>query len=267
MLIELSIACKLKSSDQRYLISCGWAKVALEDRSSAVLDRVIRYDELLHGGSLEEEIVSLDWTYQNSPIDGIFGRRNRLKRARIQFTIRLQSDRATCLSNFLPAITMIVPYYLRFLIAFFRHELAYQLFQKPIESISTHPIESIFLSTFERFIELPDLVYVFYSRLNRRKQLSFIAQRHECLSVYDTFIYPLLNYYTLPGYDFDNLQIVNDRQTKIQSFLTRDFSIAHISQHNSGPLAYFLDQRFTDQWAPFTTDELIFSYERLFTHS
>jgi hypothetical protein len=225
------------------------------------------YNELLRGGNIDETNVFLDPKYKDLRSNGLSGTIDRLKRARIKFSIESRETDMDLLYDNLPIQSIVVPINLIKTLAFFRNELAYQLHKRHHPTgLSTTPIDSLFLSTFFQTLEQPDLIYSLrrlYS--TRRKQFlhsssSLQQQREEFIKTYELFIYPLLHYRQLPPYDFHDTVALNERRKLINDMIKKQLP----SKKNKPQdiLSILLDPNLTDKWTPFTTDEISFTLQK-----
>ncbi|CAF2554877.1 unnamed protein product [Rotaria sp. Silwood2] len=261
LLIELSQLCQLKEYNEKCEIGCGWIMIPFDDNQFSVMSERKNYNELLHGGHFHELNILLDSQYKNFPTDGLSGRFNRNKQAHIRFSLESREKHIDLLYDNLPVTSMIVPINLIQILFFYRNELAYQL-QKCYHSynLSTMPLDSIFLSTFYQTLEQPDLIYVLNKLYNRSKELNYRQQREEFIKIYELCIYPLLCYRQLPPYDFQNESMLNERRKLIKIMINKQLSKKKKNQPDI--LAILLDPNLTDQWTPFTTDEICFSLQK-----
>ncbi len=248
LLIELSQLCQSKINQETCDIGCGWIIISLNDNNQSKTS-----NKLLQGGHFHQTNILLHSQYQHLHTNGLLGKLDRYKKARIRFSIESRERQIDVLYDRLPLSSMIIPINLIRLLVFYRTELAYQ-FQKRSSSdrLSTTPIHSIFLSTFNQTLEQPDLIYVFQRLYHRYRQSN---QREEFLKIYESYIYPLLFYRGLPPYNFHNVFIINHRRKLISAMISKP-----IPQENI--LALFLDPNLTDKWKPFTTDEICFSLQK-----
>jgi len=146
---------------------------------------------------------------------------------------------------------MIIPINLIQILDFYRNELAYQ-FEKhsSSNSLSTKPINSIFLSTFYQTLEQPDLIYVL-------QRLSPSINREDFLKIYELSVYPLLFYRSLPSYNFHDISIINQRRKLINELISKKLRTKQLDI-----LSILLDPNLTNKWTRFTTDEICFSLQK-----
>ncbi|CAF0794490.1 unnamed protein product [Rotaria sordida] len=261
LLIELSQLCQLKENNEKCEIGCGWIMIPFDDNQFSVMRDKKTYNELLHGGHFHELDILLDSQYKNFPTDGLSGRFNRRKQARIRFSLESREKYVDLLYDNLPVTSMIIPINLIQILFFYRNELAYQL-QKRYHSynLSTTPLDSIFLSTFYEVLEQPDLICALNKLYHQRKELNYRQQREEFIKIYELCIYPLLFYRQLPLYDFQNESIMNHRRKLIKTIINQQLSTN--KNHQPDILNILLDPNLTDKWTLFTTDEICFSLQK-----
>ncbi|CAF3385263.1 unnamed protein product [Rotaria sp. Silwood1] len=262
LLIELSQLCQLKDNNEKCEIGCGWIMIPFDDDQFSMISEKKKYNELLHGGHYDELNILLDSEYKKFSMDGLSGRFNRNKQARIRFSLESRETDIDLLYDNLPVTSMIVPINLIRILFFYRNELAYQL-EKRYHSynLSTMPLDSIFLSTFYQTLEQPDLIYTL-NKLYLPKELNYRQQREEFLNIYESFIYPLLYHCKLSSYDFQNESKMNERRKLIKEMINKQ--LAANKNHKPDILAILLDSTLTDQWKPFKTDEICFSLQKNF---
>jgi hypothetical protein len=192
---------------------------------------------------------------------------DRFKRARIKFSIESRETDVDLLYDNLPIQPIIVPMNLIKTLAFFRNELAFQLHKRLHPTgLSTTPIDSLFLSTFFKTLEQPDLIYTL-RRLYRSRKKRFLhsssssqQQREEFIKTYEIFIYPLIHYRQLPAYDFHDITALNERRKLINDMVKRQLPAKKIPPQDI--LSILLDPNLTDKWTPFTTDEISFTLQK-----
>ena len=267
LLIELTQWCQSTVTQEKCEIACGWSMIPLEDEKPPLISDTKNYDELLHGGHTAETNVLLDSQYKILRSDGISGRIDRYKRARVKFSLESRETDVDLLYDTLPIQPIVVPINLIKTLSFFRSEVAYQVHKRQHPTgLSTTPIDSIFLSTFFQAIAQPDLIYTL-RRLyrTRRKHVlpssaSLQQQREEFIRTYETFIYPLLHYRQLPPYDFHDVAALNERRKLINDMTRRQFPGRKTVSQDL--LSILLDPNLTDKWTPFTTDEISFTLQK-----
>ncbi|UJR36136.1 hypothetical protein I4U23_028870 [Adineta vaga] len=262
LLIELSLLCESKTNKQTCEIGCGWIMVPLSDDHNHPLDTSIttKYNKHLHGGHFQETNMLLDSQYKNLHSHGLSGQLDRYKQARIRFSIESREKHSNTFYNQLPLTSMIIPINLISILVFYRNELAYQLQKRSSSStISTIPLQSIFLSTFYQALEQPELIFILQILYHREKKLTDQEQQQEFIKIYELSVYPLLFYRSLPTYDFHSIQTINLRRQLIQEMLNKQLQ-KNVNQPDI--LALLLDPILTDKWTPFTTDEICFSLQK-----
>ncbi len=275
LLIELSQWCQSTVTQEKCEIACGWSIIPLEDDKPPLISDTKGYDELLHGGHTAETNVLLDSQYKILRSDGLSGRIDRYKRARVKFSIESRETDVDLLYDTLPIQPIIVPINLIRTLSFFRSELAFLLHKRQHPTgLSTTPIDSVFLSTFFRALSQPDLIYTLRRlyRTRRKRVLpssaSLQQQREEFIKTYETFIYPLLHYRQLPPYDFHDIAALNERRKLINDMVKRQYpgrkSRKTVAQDL---LSILLDPNLTDKWTPFTTDEISFTLQKYINNS
>ncbi len=248
-------------------IACGWSMIPLQDDKPPLITDTKSYNELLHGGHIDETNVLLDPQYKILRSDGLSGMIDRFKRARIKFSIESRETDIDLLYDNLPIQSLIVPINLIKTLAFFRNELAFQIHKRQHPTgLSTTPIDSIFLSTFFQTLEQPDLIYtlrrVYRSRRKRylNSSSSSQQQREEFIITYERFIYPLLHYRQLPPYDFHDTSSLNERRKLINDMVKRQLPTKKTAQQDI--LSILLDPNLTDKWTPFTSNEICFTLQK-----
>lgn len=254
LIVELSILCESLSDQRRCVVSCGWTRIQISYNRSQT------FNELINAGIFDEEFRNINEIPRTHTSHGTFGKLHRHRRARIQFSLdRVSSSRN--LNDYLPPRTIIVPMTLRFLIAFFRHELASQVFNDRVKTdVRTAPTDSIFLNTFERFIENPAFVYSFHNYFLSSGRLKFSEQRPAVLEIYQTVIYSSIFHQNIPQYIFDDPDRIKQIIDNLNTFISGSIHGGILD-----PLSIFLDEKLTEFWAPLTAHELIFSFEQLMT--
>ncbi|CAF1326156.1 unnamed protein product [Adineta steineri] len=267
LLFELSQWCQSTVTQEKCEIACGWSMVPIEDDKPPLITETKGFNELLHGGHTDEPNILLDPQYKILRSDGLSGKIDRLKRARIKFSIEIRDSDIDVLFDSLPIQPVIVSMNILRTIGFFRSELAYQLHKRHHPTgLSTTPIDSIFLSTFFQTLQQPDLIYalrrVYRSRQRRFLKSSSSAQQQRELFIrtYETFIYPLLHYRQLPAYDFHDVPALNERRKLITDMIKRQLPARKTNPQDI--LSILLDPNLTDKWTPFTTDEICFTLEK-----
>jgi hypothetical protein len=262
LVIELSQLCQSKLTQEKCEVGCGWIMIPLDDdNQSSIISRTKNYNEILHGGHLHETNILLNSQYKNFHSEGLSGRIDRYKQARIRFSLESRERHIDILYDNLPLTSMIVPINLVRILAFYRNELAHQLQKRyHSDSLSTTPVDSIFLSTFNQTLEQPDLICMLQRLYHRRKELSIRQQREEFIKIYELSIYPILFYRLLPPYDFHDMSVIRQRRK-----LIREISNKEKQNNKLDILAILLDPSLTDKWTPFTTDEICFSLQK-YTH-
>lgn len=268
ILFELSQLCQSTVTDEKCEIGSGWTMIPLADDKPPLVTDTKSFNELLQGGHMDQSNVLLDPQYlrlQSST--GISGLINRYKRARIKFSLESREGDKDVLYDNLSTQSMVVPINLIRSLAFFRNELAYQFHKRQHSTtLSTTPIDSIFLSTFFNALAQPDLMCTLRSLYRRRKKrlLNSSAtaqqQREEFIRTYEYFIYPLLHDRLLSAYDFHDLNVLNDRKQIIKNMIDRQMPKKKIPPQDI--LAIFLDSNLTESWTPFTTDEICFTLQK-----
>jgi hypothetical protein len=241
--------------------------IPLHDDKPPLITDTKSYNELLHGGHTSESNVLLDPQYKILRSDGLSGRIDRYKRARIKFLIESRETDIDLLYDNLPAQPIIVPINLIKTLAFYRNELSYQLNKRQHPTgLSTTPIDSLFLSTFFKALEQPDLIYTL-RRLYRSRRKRYLTsssssqqQREEFIKTYEIFIYPLLHYRQLPPYDFHDIAALNERRKLINDMVKRQYPPKKTNPQDL--LSILLDPNLTDKWTPFTTDEISFTLQK-----
>lgn len=267
LLMELSQWCQSTVTQEKCEIGCGWIKIPLIDDKPPLITDTKSYNELLHGGHTDETNVLLDPQYKILRSDGLSGKIDRFKRARIKFSIESRETDVDLLYDNLPMQSIIVPINLIKTLTFFRNELAYQLHKRQHPTgLSTTPIDSIFLSTFFKALEQPDLIYTL-RRLYRQRKKKYLnsssssqQQREEFIRTYEFFIYPLLHYRQLPSYDFHDISALNERRKLINDMIKKQLPAKKIPPQDI--LSILLDPNLTDKWTPFTTDEISFTVQK-----
>ncbi|CAF1418005.1 unnamed protein product [Adineta ricciae] len=267
LLFELSQWCQSTVTQEKCEVACGWAMVPLQDEKPPLITDTKGYNELLHGGHVDETNVLLDPQYKILRSDGLSGKIDRIKRARIKFSVESRETDLDLLYDNLPIQSIIVPLNLTKSLAYYRNELAYQLYKRQHPTgLSTTPIDSIFLSTFFQAIEQPDLIYGL-RRVYRSRQRRFLSsssssqqQREEFIRTYELFIYPLLYYRQLPPYDFHDRAALDERRKLITDMIRRQLPNKRTPPQDI--LSILLDPNLTDKWTPFTTDEISFSLQK-----
>ncbi|CAF1407095.1 unnamed protein product [Adineta steineri] len=255
LLIELSQLCQSKVNDEKCEIGCGWIMISIDNYEKN------NYNKRLHGGHFYETNILLNSQYKNFHSQGLAGKIDRYKQARIQFSLESREEHNDLLYNSLPLKSMIVPINLVEILVFYRNELAYQLQKRyHSNSFSTVPLDSIFLSTFYQTLEQPDLIYLLQRLYHRNKKLSNQEQREEFIKIYELSIYPLLFYRLLPSYDFHNLPLLHQRKQLLIDMLAK---LKKEKKDQPDILAILLDPNLTDKWAPFTTNEICFSLQKI----
>lgn len=266
LLFELSQLCQSTVTEEKCEIGSGWLTIPLDDDKPPLITNTKSYNELLHGGHTDEPNVLLDPQYLTLQTNGISGMINRLKRARLKFSLESRENEMEILYDNLPTQSMLVPLNLVRSLAFFRSELAYQFHKRQhATTLSTTPIDSIFLSTFFQALAQPDLM-TSLRRLYRARKKRFLSssasaqqQREEFIRTYEYFIYPLLHYRLLPAYDFHDLTVLKERQQIMRSMIQRQLPNKKIPPQDI--LGIFLDPTLTENWSPFTTDEICFTLQ------
>ena len=268
LLFELSQLCQSTVTEEKCEIGSGWTMIPLDDEKPPLVTDTKSFNELLRGGHMDQSNVLLDPQYlrlQNST--GISGLINRFKRARIKFSLESREGDKDVLYDNLSTQSMVVPINLVRSLAFFRNELAYQFHKRHHSTtLSTTPIDSIFLSTFFDVLAQPDLMRTLRALYRRRKKryLNSSAtaqqQREEFIRTYEYFIYPLLHYRLLPAYDFHDTNVLSSRKKIIDSMIERQLPKKKTPPQDI--LAIFLDPNLTENWTPFTTDEICFTLQK-----
>ncbi len=271
LLIELSQWCQSTVTQEKCEIACGWSIIPLEDDKPPLISDTKSYNELLHGGHTAETNVLLDPQYKILRSDGLSGRIDRYKRARVKFSIESRETDIDLLYDTLPVQPIVVPINLIKTLAFFRSELAYQLHKRQHPTgLSTTPIDSLFLSTFFQTLAQPDLIYTLRRLFRTRKKRVLTSsasqqqQREEFIKTYETFIYPLLHYRQLPPYDFHDVAALNERRKLINDMVKRQLPNRKTIPQDI--LSILLDPNLTDKWTPFTTDEISFTLQKYINH-
>jgi hypothetical protein len=256
LLIELSQFCESKLDQEKCEIGCGWIILPFDDNQLSK-----NFNKLLRGGYFHQTNILLDSQYKQLHSEGLAGKLDRYKRARLRFSIQSREKHVDLLYDNLPLTSMIVPMNLVQTIVFYRNELAYQL-QKRSHSngLSTAPVDSIFLSTFYQTLEQADLIYALQRLYHRHKEIPVQEQREEFIKIYESSIYPLLFYRLLPPYDFHDISSINERRKIISAMINKQLSTKQNNQIDI--LALLLDPNLTDKWTPFTTDEICFSLQK-----
>jgi hypothetical protein len=261
LLMELSQLCQSKLNEEKCEIGSGWTMIPFDDDEPSLMSETKSYHELLHGGHIHETNILLDSRYQNLQSNGLSGKINRYKKARIRFSFESRESHIDVLYDNLPTTSMIVPLNLVRILVFYRNELAYQLSKScHSNSLSAKTIDSIFLSTFYQTLEQPDLIYTLNRLYRRHKKLSVQEQRREFIKTYERFIYPLLSYRLLPPYDFHNITSINERRMLIRYMTNKQLRMENTTRADI--LSVLLDPSLTDKWTPFTTDETCFSLQK-----
>lgn len=267
LLIELAQYCQSTVTQEKCEVGCGWALVPLDDDEPPLITDTKSYDELLRGGHTDQDNVLLDPRYKVLRSNGISGKIDRYKRARIKFSIRSLEHDVNVLYDNLPTQSMVAPMNILKPMAFFRNELAYQLHKRHHPTgLSTTPIDSIFLGTFFQALPQADLM----SHLNRMyritkaRYLSSSASQQQLrtlfIKVYEQYIYPLLQYRQLPPYDFHDLSALNERRGLINDIIRRQTPKKKSPAEDV--LSILLDPNLTDKWTPFSTDEITFTVQK-----
>lgn len=271
LLIELSQWCQSTVTQEKCEIACGWSIVSLQDGKPPLISDTKNYNELLHGGHAAEKDVLLDPQYKILRSDGLSGKIDRFKRARVKFSIESRETDLDLLYDTLPIQPVVVPLNLIKSLYFFRSELAYQLHKRQHPTgLSTTPIDSLFLSTFFETLSQPDLIYALRQQYNARKRRVLSSssspqqQREEFIHVYERFIYPLLTYRQLPSYDFHDLPALNERRKLILEMVRRQLPSKKAPPEDI--LSILLDPKLTDKWTPFNTDETCFTLQKYTSH-
>jgi hypothetical protein len=267
LLIELSQWCQSTVTQEKCEIGCGWSMIPLADDKPPLLSDTKSYNELLHGGHIDEPNVLLDPQYKILRSDGLSGRIDRSKKARVKFSIESRETDVDLLFDNLPIQSMVVPLNVIKVVVFYRNELAYQLHKRHHPTgLSTTPIDSIFLSTFFHALQQPDLIHTL-RRLYRTRRKRYLnssssvqQQREELIKTYEMFIYPLLHYRQLPPYDFHDILALNERKKLIDDMVKRQLPARKIIPQDI--LSILLDPNLTDKWTPFTTDEICFTLQK-----
>ena len=263
LLIELSQYCLSNATNDVCDVGCGWLKVQLDDVPLPLIGDTKTYDEFLNGGHVHEPNIPLNIDYQNLETRGLSGKIDRYKRARVKFSLNFLESEVNLLYDQLPLTSMIIPINLIVLLVLFRNELARQFSQRSfVNGISTVPIDSIFLSTFEQFLAQPNLVYIFNYRYRSKKPFIFRRKRTKCLEIYTTFIYPRLCFLPWANYDFHELDQPPERKRKVKELVQSQLVRSGNRDSTSAMAALLLNSTFTDQWTPFSIDETSFSLQK-----
>ncbi|UJR09957.1 hypothetical protein I4U23_014181 [Adineta vaga] len=267
LLFELSQWCQSTVTQEKCEVACGWTLVPLQDEKPPLISDTKGYNELLRGGHIDETNVLLDPQYKILRSDGLSGKIDRIKRARIKFSIESRETDIDLLYDNLPIQSMIVPLNLIKTVAFFRNELAYQIYKRRHPTgLSTTPIDSIFLSTFFQALQQPDLIYALRRVYRSRQRLTLSSsssaqqRREEFIRTYELFIYPLLHYRQLPPYDFHDTAALNERRKLISDMIKRQLPNKKTPAQDI--LSILLDPNLTDKWTPFTTEETSFALQK-----
>jgi hypothetical protein len=221
------------------------------------------FNKRLQGGHFHQRNILLNSQYKTFHSNGLSGKIDRRKQARIRFSLESREIYFNLLYDNLPLISMIIPINLIQILVFYRNELAYQYQKRSYSnSLSTKPIDSIFLSTFYQTLEQPDLIYILQRLYHRHRKLIQQKQREEFIKIYELSIYPLLFYRLLPSYNFHDRLIINQRRKLISEIISKQLK----TKTNQQPdiLTILLDPNLTNQWTPFTTDEICFSLQKRF---
>jgi hypothetical protein len=275
LLIELSQLCQSTVTNETCHIGCGWLMLPVDDGKPPLITDTKSYNELLHGGHTDESNVLLDPTYLASQTNGLSNMINRLKRARMKFSLESREDDMDVLYDNLPVQSLVVPINLIRTLTVFRNELASQFHKRhQIVNPSTTPIDSIFLSTFNHVLHQPDLILTLDRLYSVRKKRHLNSsstlqqQREEFIRTYELFIYPLLEYRLLPSYNFHDLTILKEREKLINVMIQRQMPTRrrkNVIQQDI--VSILLDSTLTDQWTPFTVEELCFSLQQTMPNS
>ena len=267
LLIELSQFCESTVTQERSEIGCGWCMTLLDDDKPPLISDTKAFNVVLNGGHTDETNVLLDPQYKTLRSDGLTGKIDRLKRARIKFSLESRETDIDILFDNLPIQPLVVPINLVQTLVFFRHELAFRLHQRHHPTgLSTTPIDSIFLATLFQALAQPDLIHslrrLYRSRKKRNlsSSASLQQQRAEFIRTYELFIYPLLQYRQLPPYDFHDRPALNERKKLIDAMIKRQLPARKTVPQDI--LSILLDPNLTDKWTPFTTDEVGFTLQR-----
>ena len=261
--MELTQRCRSKATNDVCDIGCGWLKVQLDDVPLPLVGNTKTYDECLNGGHVHETNIPLHSDYPGLQTRGLSGKIDRYKRARVKFSLAFRENEVNLLYDQLPLTSMIVPINLVLLLAFFRNELAREFSQRIVANgISTMPVDSTFLSTFERFLAQPDLVYIFCYRYRSSKPFNFRRKRWKCLEIYTTYIYPCLCFLPLASYDFHNIDHLVFRRKTIRELVQAQLGRLQNQNSEAAMATLLLNPEFTDQWAPFTVGEVCFSLQK-----
>ncbi|CAF0963158.1 unnamed protein product [Adineta ricciae] len=261
LLIELSQFCQSTINKETCEIACGWSMIPLSNDLNRPLhiSGTMKYNECLQGGKFPEQNILLDSRYKTL-------RSN--KRARIRFTLESREKYAEPIYDQLPLRSMIIPIDLVTILVFYRNELAYNKLQESagFDGASSMPLHSIFLATFHRALDQPDIIYLFQRLFPTKAKLTTEQQRKEILRIYESSVYPLLFYRSLPLYDFHNRDktSIQQRRKLILQVLGK------YRKRRGGPpdvLELLLDPALTDKWAPFTIDEVCFSLQNFVLNS
>ncbi|CAF1045917.1 unnamed protein product [Adineta ricciae] len=261
LLIELSQFCQSTINEETCEIACGWSMIPLSNDLNRPLHMsgTMKYNECLQGGKFPEQNILLDSRYKTS-------RSN--KRARIRFTLESREKYAEPDYDQLPLRSMIIPIDLVTILVFYRNELAYNKLQESagFDGASSTPLHSIFLATFHRVLDQPDLIYVLQRLFPTKTKLTTEQQRKEILRIYESSVYPLLFYRSLPLYDFHNRDktSIQERRKLILQVMGK-----YRKRRGCPPdvLELLLDPALTDKWAPFTIDEVCFSLQNYVLNS
>lgn len=267
LLLELSQYCQSTATQEKCEIGSGWVMVPLDDHKPPLVTDTKNYNALLNGGHMDEPGVLLDPQYLTLQSNGLSGAIDRLKRARLKFSLESRESDIDVAYDNLPIQPLVVPTNLIKPLVYYRNELAFQFHKRHHPTgLCTTPIDSIFLSTFFEALAQPDLIaslrrlYALRKKRHLNSSASVQQQREEFIRTYQLFIYPLLHYRDLPPYDFHDLAVQNERRRIINEMNQRQIPIKKAPPQDTA--AVFLDPTLTDRWTPFTTHEISFSLQK-----
>ena len=267
LLFELSQWCQSTATQEKCEIGSGWVMVPLDDQKPPLVTDTKNYNQLLNGGHMDESSVLLDPQYLTLQSNGLSGAIDRLKRARLKFSLESRESDIDVLYDNLPIQPLVVPINVIKPLAFYRNEVAFQFHKRHHPTgLCTTPIDSIFLSTFFEALAQPDLISslrrVYGARRKRNLSSSASAQqqREEFIRTYQLFVYPLLHYRLLPPYDFHDPPSLMERRRIINEMTKRQLPAKKAPPQDI--LSILLDPTLTDRWTAFTANEVSFTLQK-----